>query len=424
MKVSFPVASIFGALLTIFQTVNLIWRYVVTGYPVIPFTLGRDIISILCMGVLTAGLFLRQRNVMITGPLLLQSLGSLFFLVSVILDTVFHIRLIFPGFFRATLDWIIGLTGYALTGFLSWFFLLITAVNCFNDPDSRELKGSRLFWAAPGWLGFIHTLGRLIGASVLGGFPGGLISLFLEVPFLFLLGWWLTHPYAAPPQAALKYTAMQAASQQRQGYALPAAPQAPGYERPAAPQPVHAAFCPFCGQKLEPQHAFCPACGSRRPVRRSGYSHRGTEGALFPCARCGTDPLPCVERYPARKGRSLRKSSYLGRHFLDRGDDPSDSPVRADPADHHRGISEILRIRFRPVIWKDRERKKRIWRFVRIAETGCRTERSSAQTFSIVDAGYLLRDLDLDGIPELIMTTSLLAEEGTGVDLWEYDYNQ
>ena len=133
---------------------------------------------------------------MITGPLLLQSLGSLFFLVSVILDTVFHIRLIFPGFFRATLDWTIGLTGYALTGFLSWFFLLITAVNCFNDPDSRELKGSRLFWAAPGWLGFIHTLGRLIGASVLGGFPGGLISLFLEVPFLFLLGWWLTHPYA------------------------------------------------------------------------------------------------------------------------------------------------------------------------------------------------------------------------------------
>ena len=77
MKVSFPVASIFGALLTIFQTVNLIWRYVVTGYPVIPFTLAADIISVLCMGVLSAGLFLRQRNVMITGPLLLESLGSL-----------------------------------------------------------------------------------------------------------------------------------------------------------------------------------------------------------------------------------------------------------------------------------------------------------------------------------------------------------
>ena len=231
MKVSFPVASVFGALLTFIQIVNLIWRYVVTGYPVIPFTLAADIISVLCMGVLSAGLFLRQRNVMITGPLLLESLGSLLYLVMVILDTVFHIRLIFPGFFRATLDWTIGLTGYALTGFLSWFFLLITAVNCFNDPDSRELKGNRLFWAAPGWLGFIHTLGRLIGASVLGGFPGGLISLFLEVPFLFLLGWWLTHPYAAPPQAALKYTAMQAASQQRQGYALPAAPQAPARRR-------------------------------------------------------------------------------------------------------------------------------------------------------------------------------------------------
>ena len=261
MKVSFPVASIFGALLTFIQIVNLIWSYAVRGYPVIPVALAGSLLQILCMGVLTAGLFLRQRNAMITGPLLLQSLGGLLYLVMVILDTVFHIKLIFPGFFRATLDWTIGLTGYALTGFLSWFFLLITAVNCFNDPDSRELKGSRLFWAAPGWLGFIHTLGRLIGASVLGGFPGGLISLFLEVPFLFLLGWWLTHPYAAPPQAALKYTAMQAASQQRQGYALPAAPQAPGYERPAAPQPVHAAFCPFCGQKLEPQHAFCPACG-------------------------------------------------------------------------------------------------------------------------------------------------------------------
>ena len=280
MKVSFPVASIFGALLTIIQTLNLIWRYAVTGYPVIPFTLGRDIISILCMGVLTAGLFLRQRNVMITGPLLLQSLGSLFFLVSVILDTVFHIRLIFPGFFRANLEWTIGLTGYALTGFLSWFFLLITAVNCFNDPDSRELKGSRLFWAAPGWLGFIHALGRLIGASVLGGFPGGLISLFLEVPFLFLLGWWLTHPYAAPPQAALRYnTAMQAASQQRQGYALP-----------AAPPPVRAAFCPFCGQKLEAEHAFCPACG--RPASLVSSAGSGVRyGAAAPEADIPTGGL-------------------------------------------------------------------------------------------------------------------------------------
>ena len=38
--------------------------------------------------------------------------------------------------------------------------------------------------------------------------------------------------------------------------------------------------------------------------------------------------------------------------------------------------------------------------------------------FSLADAGYLLRDLNQDGIPELIMTTSRWAEDGTGVDLY------
>ena len=38
--------------------------------------------------------------------------------------------------------------------------------------------------------------------------------------------------------------------------------------------------------------------------------------------------------------------------------------------------------------------------------------------FSLADAGYLLRDLNQDGVPELIMTTSRWAEDGTGVDLY------
>ena len=40
------------------------------------------------------------------------------------------------------------------------------------------------------------------------------------------------------------------------------------------------------------------------------------------------------------------------------------------------------------------------------------------EDFSYYDAGYLLRDLNQDGIPELIMTISQWAEDGTGVDLY------
>ena len=244
-QIKFPIASVFGALMVSLNIIHLIYVYLLRGMPVIPFFLILSILYNLCMAVLTGGLFMRKRNAVITGPLLLLSLGSMFNLVQLALGLIMKQSVLFPEYLRGNLGWTVGLGGCYLTIFLSWFLLFLYAGSWFRDPESGFSKSSASLWALPGIFGLIHSFGALIAHSVLGGITNALMAFLIEVPFLFLLGWWLTHPFRVPPRSALQYAS--AAVQYSE-----------------APRNIRPAFCPFCGMKLAPEHVFCPGCG--RPV--------------------------------------------------------------------------------------------------------------------------------------------------------------
>lgn len=211
-KTKFPIAAVFTVILAHGLIENLV--YLLKMAPMLDHAIGHRMVvefghtnsvphilyqalSIGSMVLLAVLLFMRKRNGLLVGVLVIQTLLPAFTLVSFLLN--FRSR----GFMNAPVYrfhfgaswWLVGICGCYMLEIL--FHLLITfmaATPC--DRDGGNKGRLHKIWFLPGILSFFIAFAYLVGDIYFMSTSEvyNLTRIFL-VPMAFLLGWWLTHPY-------------------------------------------------------------------------------------------------------------------------------------------------------------------------------------------------------------------------------------
>lgn len=278
--IKFPAAFVFAVLIVVFQIVsNLL--YIIYGRPVVGFMIAPAILTIVAMLLLCVGLLVRKSRALLILGLLVYLIVPLSAIYRACYGRWYTFSLEALWYFASgSLPNLAACLCY-ITQFVFVAVLLVFAIVAFRrETGAAKLCGYLFF--IPGLLGLFYMGASLFESYLWMTTFSSFLQAFLEVPMLFLLGWWLTHPYKKPkpqPQyyAPVQNTYAPGGAYQPEGAAPNAAPQ-------AAPAKV---FCVGCGKELMPGEKFCTACGQRRvapvapPARpqganpQTGYAQTG-----------------------------------------------------------------------------------------------------------------------------------------------------
>ena len=129
--------------------------------------------------------------------------------------------------------------GMEIIPLINWIFLLRFALQQHRDGEKDTLSIVRNIWFIPGILSIVYASYCVYRRNYYSYMP------LSQIPMIFLLGWWLTHPYkkVAPVQ-------------------VPRISVQPATMRASMPQP----FCSVCGTELPSDAMFCSVCGTKRVV--------------------------------------------------------------------------------------------------------------------------------------------------------------
>lgn len=264
-QIKFPVAVVFAIIFALFQLVLsllfLNWaRYITGGYT----ALFLQIITFLLFAFLIVVLFVRENK-----GLLVTALGLLCFVPISGFGQIMTYTFSYLYYDSEMWDFFLSLSGLAtiatyLAELGSMLLVFIFAIAAFKK-DTNAAKVCRKIWFLSGILSFCYFAGYTIFCR---GVQSILTSVQLaigEVPMMFLLGWWLTHPYKKEkPQ----YYAGQNMYAPYGGYQAGNIPGGTAFGQgvqPGMQQEMQPLFCPGCGKRLSPNEQFCAACGRKRP---------------------------------------------------------------------------------------------------------------------------------------------------------------
>ena len=275
-KVAFPVAAVFSLLSCLLLTVNFFMRltgmyhyYAEIG---ILWTFIPEGIGILAMFVMTFCLLMRKRNAILLCSLAVMSLLSFWDLVRYVFMTMTERRFNITEF--------IGFTGYFGAAFLMWLFLTFAALFWFYKEEGGGARFFRTLWFFSGIMSILVAVGGLVAVHGMSFIIITITHFLLQIPFAFLMGWWLTHPYVKPKPAYSYASSPYGEGSYAYGQAYSQYPGDTGEGNPAAERPD---FCPKCGSPLKPGQKFCISCGYRivgmnpagQPYQAQGYPGRG-----------------------------------------------------------------------------------------------------------------------------------------------------
>lgn len=232
-ETAFPIAAIFALLsslvLSVWFIVNLIGMYDYYRNAGILWTLIPSGIMVILWVIMTICLLMKKRNAALMGCLGIASLTALW-------DLIRYVFVILGG--RGSLPEFIGFTGYFGAIFLMWLFLAAAALVWFYNENGRTAGFFKALWFFSGIMSILVAVGGVFASRGVGLIVESVQRLFLQVPFAFLMGWWITHPYVKEK------------------------PQ-PSYD--AAPARMQSGICPGCGKAYQPGQKFCTICGYRIP---------------------------------------------------------------------------------------------------------------------------------------------------------------
>ena len=249
-RTAFPIAAVFALLssltLSVWFIVNLLTMYDYFREAGILWTLILPGLMVLLWIVMTICLLMRKRNAVLIGCLGIASLIAFW-------DLVRYVFVLAPE--RFNLPEFIGFTGYFGAIFLMWFFLAAAALVWFNNENGRAAGFFRAIWFFSGIMGILVAVGGVFASRGVGLIVESVQRLFFQVPFAFLMGWWITHPYVKEKPV---YSAGYPYGQNTYAY-----PPQPSYD--GAPGRMQSGICPGCGNPYQPGQKFCTICGYRIP---------------------------------------------------------------------------------------------------------------------------------------------------------------
>lgn len=295
-KLKFPVASIFTALLALGLIENLRSLLLragmldqMIGYRMVvefgsTHSVPHILYQILLIGsmvLLTVLLFMRKRNGLLAGALAMQALLPVFTLVSFLLNSGSR------GFFETyeyelhfgPKMWAIGICGcYVLESLCYLLLTLMTITPCAENGEHK--RGLHRLWFLPGILGIFIAFAHFVGNIYFKRSDLSFFSDLFLIPMMFLLGWWLTHPYKEEKPVYQ----MPVAQPYGQSYGQPV------YQSAGASDAAQKVFCTNCGRELLPDETFCVNCGTRRP--ELPWAEPGHAEQKVFCTGCGRELLP------------------------------------------------------------------------------------------------------------------------------------
>lgn len=295
-KIKFPIASIFTAILAFGLLTNLQWLRARSawmdskiGYRMAvefgsTYSVPHIIYQILLIGsmvLLMVLLFMRKRNGLLAGALVMQALLPVFTLVSFLLNSGSR------GFFETyeyelhfgPMMWAIGICGCYVLEILCYLLLTLMAITpCAEDGEHK--RGLHRMWFLPGVLSIFIAFAHPVGNIYFMHSDIYCLSILFLIPMVFLLGWWLTHPYKKE-RAVYQ---MPVAQPYGQPYGQPV------YQSAGASDAAQKVFCTNCGRELLPDETFCVNCGTRRPEPPRANPDQA-EQKVF-CTGCGRELPP------------------------------------------------------------------------------------------------------------------------------------
>ena len=232
-EIAFPVAAIFYTLSVLIWIIRIKNSYLRDR--VVPNFL--TVLGIISSVLLVIVLFRRKRGLILWIPL-----GT--FLA---LDLISAFDFIVSGF-----------TPSVIPTVKSLLFLLFAVFQ-----DRKEESGAasifRKIWFIPGIVSTIDTIFYFYNSyRIYSEIDEKTMynSLMVSIPFAFLLGWWLTHPFKKE-RSVCQMPATQLYGQQN-------------YQDAGVSGTARKVFCSGCGRELSPEENFCSVCGKQRTTPAQG----------------------------------------------------------------------------------------------------------------------------------------------------------